>query len=103
MARAPTAIMGVPPWHRFAVGRGSMFAARASSRRRWTGPRRSCVCAGSGETREVVAFCASLPRLTPVVYEAGPTGFALARALAAAGIECVIAAPGTIERPPAIA
>jgi transposase len=32
-------------------------------------------------------------------HEAGPTGFGLARALAARGIECTIAAPGKIERP----
>lgn len=53
----------------------------------------------SGETREVVAFCVALPGPVRVAYEAGPTGFALARALTAAGIECVIAAPGKIERP----
>ena len=52
-----------------------------------------------GETREVVAFCVSLPGPVRVAYEAGPTGFALARALAAVGVECVIAAPGKIERP----
>jgi transposase len=52
-----------------------------------------------GATREVVAFCVALPGPTRVAYEAGPTGFALARALTAAGIECVIAAPGKIERP----
>ena len=52
-----------------------------------------------GETREVVAFCAELPGPTRVAYEAGPTGFALARALTAAGMQCVIAAPGKIERP----
>src|SRR5215207_1773817 len=52
-----------------------------------------------GETGEVVAFCADLPRPTRVAYEAGPTGFGLARALAAAGTECVVAAPGKIERP----
>ena len=44
-------------------------------------------------------FCAALPGPTRVAYEAGPTGFALARALAAAGVQCVIAAPGKIERP----
>ena len=53
----------------------------------------------SGETVEVVAFCAGLPRPTRVAYEAGPTGFALARALHGAGVGCVIAAPGKIERP----
>jgi transposase len=47
----------------------------------------------------VVAFCAGLPGPTRVAYEAGPSGFALARALTAAGIGCVIAAPGKIERP----
>jgi len=46
-----------------------------------------------------VQFCAALPGPTRVAYEAGPTGFALARALAAAGVQCVIAAPGKIERP----
>jgi transposase len=52
-----------------------------------------------GETGEVVAFCAGLPGPTRVAYEAGPTGYGLARALAAAGIGCVVAAPGKIERP----
>ena len=33
------------------------------------------------------------------VYEAGPTGFGLARALEAAGIRCVVAAPSKIIRP----
>ena len=53
----------------------------------------------AGETSEVVAFCAGLPGATRVAYEAGPTGFSLARALHAAGVGCVIAAPGKIERP----
>jgi transposase len=52
-----------------------------------------------GRTCEVVAFCGGLPEPVRVAYEAGPTGFGLARALDAAGIECVIAAPGKIERP----
>jgi transposase len=52
-----------------------------------------------GETSEVVAFCAGLPGPTRVAYEAGPTGFGLARALHGAGVGCVIAAPGKIERP----
>ena len=54
-----------------------------------------------GITNELVAFCAGRPGPTRVAYEAGPTGFGLARALAAAGIGCVIAAPGKIERPAA--
>jgi transposase len=53
----------------------------------------------SGRTGEVVEFCAGLPGPTRVAYEAGPTGFTLARALEAAGVGCVIAAPGKIERP----
>ena len=53
----------------------------------------------SGETAVVVGFCAGLPGPARVAYEAGPSGFALARALVAAGVECVVAAPGKIERP----
>lgn len=53
----------------------------------------------SGRTGEVVEFCGSLPAPTRVAYEAGPTGFGLARALAMAGVGCVVAAPGKIERP----
>jgi transposase len=52
-----------------------------------------------GETAAVVAFCAGLPGPTRVAYEAGPTGYGLARALPAAGVGCVVAAPGKIERP----
>lgn len=53
----------------------------------------------TGRTSEVVEFCGSLPAPTRVAYEAGPTGFGLARALGAAGVGCVVAAPGKIERP----
>jgi transposase len=52
-----------------------------------------------GRTSEVAAFCAQLPAPARVAYEAGPTGFELARALEAAGVGCVVAAPGKIERP----
>ena len=54
----------------------------------------------SGVTGEVVAFCAALPGPVRVAYEAGPTGFGLARALVEAGVGCVVAAPGKIEREP---
>lgn len=54
----------------------------------------------SGSTSEVAAFCAALPRPTRVAYEAGPTGFGLARQLEAMGVGCVIAAPGKIPRAP---
>jgi transposase len=52
-----------------------------------------------GRTEQVVAFCAGLERPVRVAYEAGSTGFGLARALEAVGIGCVVAAPGKIERP----
>jgi transposase len=52
-----------------------------------------------GETAKVVEFLAGLPGPTRVAYEAGPTGYGLARALHAAGVGCVVAAPGKIERP----
>jgi transposase len=53
----------------------------------------------SGRTSEVAAFCVQLPAPVGVAYEAGPTGFELARALEEAGVGCVVAAPGKIERP----
>lgn len=52
----------------------------------------------SGKTGEVVTFCPGLPGPTRVAYGAGPTAFALARALEAAGVGCVVAATGNIER-----
>ena len=52
-----------------------------------------------GQTRRIVEFCAGLAAPVNVSYEAGPTGFGLARALEAEGISCVVAAPGKIERP----
>jgi transposase len=55
----------------------------------------------SGATSELVAFCGRLPGPTRLAYEAGPTGFGLARALTAAGVGCTVAAPGKIERPSA--
>jgi transposase len=52
-----------------------------------------------GESAKVVEFLAKLPGPTRAAYEAGPTGYGLARALGAAGIGCVVAASGKIERP----
>ena len=52
----------------------------------------------SGSTSGAVEFCRALPGPVKVAYEAGPTGFGLARELAVVGIECVIAAPGKIAR-----
>jgi transposase len=49
---------------------------------------------------EVVAWVSRLPGPVAVAYEAGPTGFGLARAFNAAGINCVVVAPSKLERPP---
>jgi transposase len=48
---------------------------------------------------EVRDWIQSLPAPVVVVYEAGPTGFGLARYLIDAGIECVVAAPSKLQRP----
>ena len=45
--------------------------------------------------------CAELPAPVAVAYEAGPTGFDLARQLTAAGVRCVVAAPSKLQRPAA--
>jgi transposase len=51
-------------------------------------------------TPAVVSWVGSLPGPVAVAYEAGPTGFGLARALQAAGVGCVVVAPSKLERPP---
>ena len=47
-----------------------------------------------GESGPVVGLCGSLEGPVRASYEAGPTGYGLARALEGAGVECVVAAPG---------
>jgi len=47
----------------------------------------------------VVDWVRSLPQPAAVTYEAGPTGFALARMFTASGIDCVVAAPSKLQRP----
>ena len=54
----------------------------------------------SPRTEAVVEWVRVLPGPVAVAYEAGPTGFGLARALAAAGVRCVVVAPSKLERPP---
>jgi transposase len=49
---------------------------------------------------EVLAWVAKLPGPVAVTYEAGPTGFGLARELIGAGIRCEVVAPSKLERPP---
>jgi transposase len=51
-----------------------------------------------GENAPVAGFCAGLSRPVRVAYEAGPTGYGLARELAKRGVECVVAAPSKIPR-----
>jgi transposase len=51
------------------------------------------------EPDAVVDWVRSLPQPAAVTYEAGPTGFALARMFTAAGIDCVVAAPSKLQRP----
>jgi transposase len=53
----------------------------------------------SSDDRDVLGWLGGLPGPLAVTYEAGPTGFGLARALAAAGIECLVAAPSKLQRP----
>src|ERR1700752_1704948 len=49
--------------------------------------------------REVLEWIGGLPAPVAVAYEAGPTGFGLARALTLAGIDCRVAAPSKLHRP----
>ncbi|MDF1522177.1 MAG: transposase [Trueperaceae bacterium] len=48
---------------------------------------------------EVFAWIRSLPGPVAVAYEAGPTGFTLARALRAGGVRCEVLAPSKLQRP----
>jgi len=52
----------------------------------------------SGESEKTAGFCAGLPAPVRVAYEAGPTGYGLARELAKRRVECVVAAPSKIPR-----
>ena len=47
----------------------------------------------------VLAWLRELPGPVTVVYEAGPTGYGLARFLTGHGIACVVAAPSNLPRP----
>jgi transposase len=51
-----------------------------------------------GDVSEAAGLCAGLARPVRAAYEAGPTGYALARELACRGVECVVAAPSKIPR-----
>jgi transposase len=51
-----------------------------------------------GDVGEAAGLCAGLPRPVRAAYEAGPTGYGLARELARRGVACVVAAPSKIPR-----
>lgn len=48
----------------------------------------------------VSSWLAELPAPVAVTYQAGPTGFGLARELTGAGVRCLVAAPSKLQRPP---
>jgi transposase len=49
-----------------------------------------------GDVSAAAGLCAGLPRPVRATYEAGPTGYGLARELAGRGVQCVVAAPSKI-------
>jgi transposase len=51
-----------------------------------------------GDVAEAAGLCAGLPRPVRAAYEAGPTGYGLARELARRDVACVVAAPSKIPR-----
>jgi transposase len=51
------------------------------------------------QPEEVLGWLRQLPGPVAVAYEAGPTGFGLARAFRAAGLRCEVAAPSKLQRP----
>jgi len=54
-----------------------------------------------GRPHELMPLLREIPRPARMVYEAGPTGYGLARRALAEGIELSVCAPGKTERPPA--
>ncbi len=54
-----------------------------------------------GRPHELLPLLREIPRPARVVYEAGPTGYGLARRALAEAIEIGVCAPGKTERPPA--
>jgi transposase len=57
---------------------------------------RARLCPDHGE---VLGWSHQLRGPVRVTYEAGPTGFGLARAITEAGMECLVAAPSKLQRP----
>jgi transposase len=63
----------------------------------WTGEAHQARLSPSHE--QIAAWVTALPGPVAVAYEAGPTGFGLARFLRGGGIECKVAAPSMLQRP----
>jgi transposase len=51
------------------------------------------------DTGDILGWVSGLPGPVKVVYEAGPTGFGLARHLRSRGVTCLVAAPSKLQRP----
>ncbi|MGW2938946.1 IS110 family transposase, partial [Streptomyces sp. NPDC001156] len=56
-------------------------------------------CRLTPQHADVLGWINCLPGPAAVAYEAGPTGFGLARALSGAGIRCEVLAPSRLQRP----
>ena len=96
--------MGVPTWRRLRPGRPLMCTSAGWSPRRWIVILVSCGCSGCrAAVSAVVGVRGGLPGPVRATYEAGPTGFVLARRLEAIGVDCLVCAPGLIPRARAIA
>ncbi len=54
-----------------------------------------------GRPHELLPWLGAVQRPARMVYEAGPTGYGLARRALAEGLELAVCAPGKTERPPA--
>jgi transposase len=88
-------VMGEGSWVGLDVHARSVIAgvldAESGELRSWRAPT---------VTVETVAWLQGLRGPVRVAYEAGPTGYGLARACAQAGIACTVAAPSKIPRAP---
>jgi transposase len=73
---------------------------RASAIDTATGELHETTLAPGDDYLPVIDWLGSLPGLLAVTYEAGPTGFGLARVLSERGIRCLVAAPSKINRAP---
>jgi transposase len=101
LAWAPTAIMGMPTMSKVRtfvaldVHVSATVAAVLDAESGELSRRRL-----SGRSAEVAEFVTGLAGPVRATYEAGPTGFALARRLQTAGVDCLVCAPGLVPRGP---